>query len=367
MKSLQVITRQKSYPIYIAPSSLSRLPELLKAFSLHRDLFIVSDRNVAAVYGEIILKTLRTQDFTPQLLIIETGEESKSLEKYQEVITQLIQRGATRRSTLLALGGGVIGDLAGFVAATFMRGIRWVQIPTTLLAQIDSSVGGKVGVNHPLGKNLIGAFYHPDLVLIDPETLRTLPPREIFAGAAEMVKYGLIQDAKLFSHLQKDLETLLHLSQTERLVEMIHRCCAIKAKIVEQDEREQGLRAVLNFGHTIGHALEAATCYQYYRHGEAVTLGMAAAVFISMKSGRLSPVTAEEIYPVLRRLKPPAVPKEISIEDIQENLKYDKKRLPTAQQWVLLQDIGSFVITPEVAESLVKQAIQFMIQFSHGR
>jgi 3-dehydroquinate synthase len=250
------------------------------------------------------------------------------------------------------------------VAATFMRGIRLVKIPTTLLAQVDSSVGGKVGVNHPLGKNTIGTFYHPEFVLIDPTMLRTLPVRELRAGLAEVVKVALIQDAHLFVILQKNITGVIRLDDLEFITGLIHASCAIKARIVKKDEREQGIRVILNFGHTIGHALEAATHYEYFRHGEAVTLGMAAAVKISIECGHLQAGAAEQIWQLLRHLQAPDIPADLTTHDVMAYLQYDKKRLSTGQRWVLLNHIGSAIVVSNIPEGVIHHAIEFLFDFN---
>ncbi|MBN2357380.1 3-dehydroquinate synthase [candidate division KSB1 bacterium] len=362
MKTLHVRT-VKSYPIHIGSSSLAQLPEYLAALSPTGPVIIITDSNVGPLYADKLRDYLQRQTLHAHILTVPAGEEAKSLQTLDFLISQLMDSGATRQSLIVALGGGVIGDLAGFTAATYMRGIRLVQIPTTLLAQIDSSIGGKVGINHPMGKNIIGAFYHPELVLIDPAVLPTLPQRELRAGTAEMVKYALIQDSKLFHHVDKRLGHILQLTDLDEMADLIYTSCAIKVRIVDLDEREQGIRATLNFGHTIGHALEAVTRYQYYRHGEAVTLGMAAAVFISRQMGFLQDDPAQAVWTLLKQLQPPAVPKDVTPQAVRLYLRRDKKRIASGQQWVLLNDIGSCFITTDVADSLIDEAVEFSLHF----
>src|SRR2546422_5072701 len=261
----------RSYTISIGGNLLSRLGHECKRLYLGQRCAVITDRNVAPHYGQPAVETLGAAGFEPVLITVPAGETSKNLRVVESVYDQLAKQRLDRKSLIVALGGGVVGDLAGFVAATYLRGIAFVQVPTTLLAQVDSSVGGKVGVNLKAGKNLVGAFYQPRLVLCDLEMLATLPLREYCAGLAEVIKYGIICDAALFERLERDLPKLLR-REPGILSAVVARCCESKAKVVRQDETENALRAILNFGHTIGHALEAISHYGQYLHGGPISI-----------------------------------------------------------------------------------------------
>ena len=360
MKKVEVNLGENSYFIYIESNLFSKLPEIFKSMGSARKLYFITDDNVKPLYAAALVEKLQLIDIEAHLISIPAGEPSKSLEICDAVYTELIQSGATRQSTIVALGGGVVGDLAGFIAATFLRGIRFMQIPTTLLAQVDSSVGGKVGVNHRLGKNLIGAFYQPKAVYIDPATLKTLSKRELTAGMAEVIKYGLIRDAAFFAYLEENFVKVF-LQDQQALESIIERCCRIKADIVSRDEKESGLRAILNFGHTIGHALEAATKYQVFLHGEAVMHGMKAAGEICQQLQLLSAVQADRIRKFLNQFAVPAIPANIQKSDLLFAIKKDKKRTESGQIWALLDDIGSAILRNDVPEDIVEEAIENML------
>ncbi|HVY70516.1 MAG TPA: 3-dehydroquinate synthase [Verrucomicrobiae bacterium] len=280
MRVVQVPLAGRSYAILIAGGLLKRLGIECRRLELGRRCAVISDRNVAPRYEAAALASLKAAGFEPVSIILPAGETAKSLACVQRCYDQLAAHRLERKSFIVALGGGVVGDLAGFVAATYLRGIPFVQVPTTLLAQVDSSVGGKVGVNLKAGKNLVGAFHQPRLVLCDLETLATLPEREFRAGLAEVIKYGIIYDEPFFERLERQMPALLR-RNTKVLAEVVARCCEIKAEVVGQDETETGLRAILNFGHTIGHALEAISGYGKYLHGEAISIGQVAAARLS--------------------------------------------------------------------------------------
>lgn len=311
MRAVQVPLGNRSYKILVEPKLLKSLGESCAELNLGRRCAVISDATVAPLYAEQALRSLRAASFEPVLLTIPAGEKAKSMKQVEAAYDQLAKHRLERKSFVVALGGGVVGDLAGFVAATYLRGIPFVQVPTTLLAQVDSSVGGKVGVNLAAGKNLVGAFHQPRLVLCDLAVLKTLPEREFRAGLAEVIKYGIIHDAALFERLEEELPALLK-RRTEVLGEIVARCCEIKASVVGQDETESGLRAILNFGHTIGHALEAISRYGKYLHGEAISIGQVAAALLSERLTGLAAVDAQRIenlfvraaLPVRARLKP---------------------------------------------------------------
>lgn len=280
MRTVQVPLGTRSYQIEIARGLLPQLGTKFQALGLGKRCVIISDSNVAPLYAKAAVQALENAEFSPSLLTIPAGETAKSIKIVQRCYDQLAAHKLERKSFIIALGGGVVGDLAGFVAATYLRGIPFVQVPTTLLAQVDSSVGGKVGVNLPAGKNLVGAFYQPRTVLCDLATFDTLPEREFRAGLAEVIKYGIIFDADLFDKIERELPSILKRDPVV-LAEIIARCCEIKADVVGQDETESGLRAILNFGHTIGHGLEAISRYGKYLHGEAISIGQVGAAWIS--------------------------------------------------------------------------------------
>ncbi|MDZ7370474.1 MAG: 3-dehydroquinate synthase [candidate division KSB1 bacterium] len=362
MKTIQVDLGERSYMIYIGGRLQKDLAPLLRERGMAKDCFLVTDQRVEKLYGAVTVEELCAAGFQARLLSVPVGEESKSLRTAENLYTELLQAGADRRAWIAALGGGVVGDLAGFVAATYLRGVPFVQIPTTLLAQVDSSVGGKVGVNHPLGKNLIGAFYQPQFVFIDPQTLHTLPERELRAGAAEVIKYGLIRDRRFFVQIAERLDTLFALADEPLLEEIIATSCSIKAQVVSQDERESGLRAILNFGHTVGHALEAATGFAYFLHGEAVVHGMKAALRLSQEIAGLPQTEREAAEGALNRFQPPSIPGEVTLEALIAAMGKDKKRSEGRQAWVLLRRIGEALVTKEVPNSAVLDVLTDLLR-----
>src|SRR4051812_5397280 len=280
MRIVEVPLDARTYSIHIGPALLGQLASQCRALNLGDKCAVISDRNVARRYARACMNNLKESGFQPALISVAAGETAKSLKVAQSCYDALSKHRIERKSFIVALGGGVVGDLAGFLAATYLRGVAFVQLPTTLLAQVDSSVGGKVGVNLKAGKNLVGAFYQPRLVLCDLDTLRTLPPREFRAGLAEVIKYGIIYDATLFEQFERAMDRIL-VQDPAVLEPIIARCCEIKAYVVSEDETEAGLRAILNFGHTIGHAIEAISGYRKYLHGEAISIGQIAAARLS--------------------------------------------------------------------------------------
>lgn len=360
MTTVNVDLGERSYPIYVQAGSLSMLPDYLKKHNLTERLFIITDENVRRIYGDDVRASLQAAGFQAELFSVPAGENSKSLEQANYLYTKMLENHADRQSVIIALGGGVVGDLAGFIAATFMRGIQFVQVPTTILAQVDSSVGGKVGINHPLGKNLIGAFYQPKFVLIDPSTLQTLPEREIRAGSAEIIKYGYIYDREFYDLVADNLDILFSLKDDQLLEHALCRSCEIKAEVVSQDETESGVRAILNFGHTVGHAIEAVTSYSSFLHGEGVVHGIKAALYISFRAGSFSKEQVDGFVETLNQFKAPQLPGELSYEGLLSAMQKDKKRSSQGQQWVLLKDVGTYWLTRDVKEEWVKDAVDFM-------
>ncbi len=356
METLRVELGARSYPILIGSSILSELGRYLTSFSLASRIFVATNTTVGKIYGKEAADALTKAGFQVLYCELPDGEEYKSLDSASQLYTRALEGGIERQSAVVALGGGVIGDLAGFVAATYMRGVPLIQVPTTLLAQVDSSVGGKVAVNHPKGKNIIGCFYQPRLTFIDVATLKTLPPPELRAGLAEVIKYGIIWDEGFFCFLEENLGEVLGLDQ-EVLVEVVRHCCAIKAKIVEKDEKELGLRAILNFGHTVGHALEALTNYQVYRHGEAVAVGMAVAATLAVRRGLLAPEYGKRLISLLEQVGlPTRVP--CAAEEIMRILPRDKKVWKGKIRFVLPLALGHVEIFSDIEPPEIRAALE---------
>jgi 3-dehydroquinate synthase len=357
MRTIRVDLGPRSYPIYIGAGLLEQLGALYRDHGLGSPAVIITDENVAQFHLASAERSLSRAGITTDVIVIPPGERSKDLRTANRIFGQLVEKGLTRESTIVALGGGVVGDVAGFVAANFLRGVALVQVPTTLLAQVDSSVGGKVGVNHQQGKNLIGTFWQPRFVLVDSETLKTLPIRELRSGLAEVIKYALIRDESLLALLEDRLEELLPAAQTNQpLIEtIVARCCAIKSLIVAQDETERDQRRLLNFGHTIGHALEAALEYRL-RHGEAVAWGMQAAAQLSEAKGLLSSSEHLRIARLITRLGCPR-PGAVDLDLVQRKIRLDKKVRDGKIHFVLLSAIGEAVIRNDVSEAEIADAL----------
>jgi 3-dehydroquinate synthase len=348
----------RSYPIKIAPGLLNQLGRECARLKLGDRCAIITDTNVGRRFAKPVYESLVKAGFEPSLITVPAGEKSKRISVVEKCHDQLAAHRLERKSFIVALGGGVVGDLAGFVAAIYLRGIPFVQVPTTLLAQVDSSVGGKTGVNLRAGKNLVGAFYQPKLVLCDLETLKTLPEREFISGLAEIIKYGIIFDAKLFAQLERDLPKILKLD-AKTLSEIIARCCEIKAEIVSQDETESGLRAILNFGHTIGHAIENSSGYGKFLHGEAITIGQVAAAKLSQKILGLSERDVRRIENLFVQA---GLPTQIKLNSARRKKLFDAMRLDKKVsggeiKFVLAKKIGDAVwgqkITPPVIEEIL--------------
>ena len=358
MRTVDVSLGSRSYPILIGHRILPGLGGHCARLQLGRRCAIISDSRVAPLYAKAAAASLRKAGFDPVLITVAAGEKSKSLKTVQACYDQLARHRLERKSFIVALGGGVVGDLAGFVAATYLRGIAFAQAPTTLLAQVDSSVGGKVGVNHKAGKNLVGAFHQPRLVLCDLATLDTLPPREFRAGLAEVIKYGIIYDKRLFARLERDLALMLKRDPSV-LGEVVARCCEIKAEVVRQDETESGLRAILNFGHTIGHAIEAISGYGKYLHGEAIAIGQAAAARLSARRLGLPQSQAARIETLLERA---GLPTRLSLASRQREkllaaMKLDKKVSGGEIKFVLVPTIGQARFGQTVPAAMIEQTL----------
>lgn len=352
MQRVKVELDARSYEILIGRDLLAQLGQRCKDLRLGPRCAVITDSNVGPRYAQETIRILEGAGFQPFLVTIPAGEKSKSLKCLGDCYAALAKHRLERKSFVVALGGGVVGDLAGFVAASYLRGVPFVQIPTTLLAQVDSSVGGKTGINLPAGKNLVGAFYQPRLVLCDLATLDTLPPREFSAGMAEVIKYGIIYDAPFFRRLEKDMDAAMQ-REGAALARIVARCCAIKAEVVSQDETETGLRAILNFGHTMGHALEAISGYGKFLHGEAISLGQIWAARLSQKMLTLEEADVARIRALLARA---GLPVELQLsarekEKLFAAMKLDKKVSQGEIKFVLAREIGKVEFGCKVPES----------------
>ncbi len=343
MKVIQVAHGGGEYPVYIGQGLLATASVWSR--HLRGRVLVVSDQTVAGHYlGR--LKPVLSEVEHKQRVLLPEGEEHKTLANWQRLLDELVALGAQRDATVVALGGGVIGDMAGFAASAYMRGIRIVQVPTTLLAQVDAAVGGKTGVNLAAGKNLVGAFHSPAAVIVDVDTLTTLDDRDYRAGLAEVVKYGAIRDAGFLAWLEQQADAL-NARLPDALMEAVFRSVTNKAEVVAADEREAGERALLNFGHTFGHALETATAYQRFRHGEAVAIGMVLAARLSELLGLAPAGTADRLTVLLRRLGlPTGLPEDLSADRLLALMRLDKKNAADQIRLVLLEDIGRAVVRP---------------------
>lgn len=348
MKQVVVELGDRSYPIYIGAGLLGQAADLLGA-RLSGQTLVVSNTVVAPLYLETLLEGL--PDIAARSLIVEDGERRKTVETMNAIVTRLLEEQFSRTCTLVALGGGVIGDVTGFAAACYQRGVRYIQVPTTLLAQVDSAVGGKTAVNHRLGKNMIGAFHQPAAVLSDTDVLASLPERELRAGVAEIIKYGLINDAGFFGWLEDNMEGLLR-RDAACLSHAIEVSCRNKAGIVARDERESGLRAILNLGHTFGHAIETALNYETWLHGEAVAAGMSMAAHLSVKTTGFPESGTTRVNSLLEKAGlPTTLPDTVSRRQLRELMAVDKKARHGRLHLVLLEEIGKAVVTPEFEEA----------------
>jgi 3-dehydroquinate synthase len=341
MQTFRVELGLASHPVHVGDAILDGLGEFSRAAGIKPGpVALVTDSNVARHYSARAASALEKSGFVPKLIVIPAGEASKSSAVLEDLYDQMIGAEIDRGGSIFALGGGVVGDLGGFAAASYLRGIAVVQVPTTLVAQVDSALGGKTGVNHPRAKNLIGAFHQPSAIIADVGTLSTLPEREFREGLAEAIKYGAIMDAGMLTDLERDLERIL--TRDRGVLEaLVARSLRLKAAVVSADEREAGLRKILNFGHTIGHALEASAGYGTYLHGEAVAIGMAAAATLSEKFGGLSSDEGSRLVRLLQRSGlPTEMPAKFRTPDFAAALRLDKKRMESAIEFVLLQHLG---------------------------
>ncbi|MCB5162305.1 3-dehydroquinate synthase [Marinomonas algarum] len=345
MRTLTVDLGDRSYPIYIG-HGIREQKALFDDAIQGKQVMIVTNTTVAPLYLDAMVAMLSC-DYKVDTCILPDGEVYKTLETYGLIMTALLNAKHNRTTTVIALGGGVVGDMAGFAAATYQRGVPFIQVPTTLLSQVDSSVGGKTGVNHPLGKNMIGAFYQPQAVIIDTQTLSTLPPRELSAGMAEVIKYGLICDAPFFDWLEQEMSDLMAL-ENEKISDAIYRSCLAKAKVVAQDEREGGIRAILNLGHTFGHAIETEMGYGNWLHGEAVAAGSMLAIDLSWRMGNVTEQDVSRSLALFQAAGLPVLPPEsMTIDSFIERMALDKKVLDGSLRLVLLASLGDAMVTSD--------------------
>jgi 3-dehydroquinate synthase len=355
MKTLNVELGERSYPIYIGHNLLENT-NLILQHAPSSQLLIVTNETVAPLYLDTLLATLKGSQI--ETVILPDGEQYKNLETVNEIYNVLLDKRFDRHCTLIALGGGVIGDMTGFAAATYQRGVNFIQIPTTLLAQVDSSVGGKTGVNHPLGKNMIGAFYQPLSVVADTNTLNTLDDKQLSAGIAEVIKYGLIRDAEFFTWLESKMDNLLS-RDAESLAYAIERCCQNKAEVVAADEREAGERALLNLGHTFGHAIEAGMGYGAWLHGEAVATGMVMAAQLSFTHGWLDQQTLDRTVALIKKANLPVKgPEGMTPQQYLDLMAVDKKVKDGKINLVLLKQLGNAFVSSDYNSSLLNDVLK---------
>lgn len=361
-KVLTVDLAQHSYPIYIGSGVLSLLGEYFHRIFGNRRAVIVTDDIVGPIYAQQVLSSLKSAQLEAHLVSIPPGEASKRLSVTEMLYDKMFDFSVERSDVILALGGGVVGDLAGFAAATFKRGINYIQVPTTLLAMVDSGVGGKTGINHPRGKNMIGAFYQPKFVFTDIEILKTLPRRELGCGLAETVKHAVIRDGSFFEMLEANNRPIIEL-QSDLLVEIVVRNCRIKAEIVSLDEREANLRGILNYGHTIAHAIETVLAERDFHHGEAVALGMIAAARLAAQRSLLKAEQAQRIFNLLKAFDlPTQITGDLPVDQLYQSMQHDKKVREGKINFVLPTSLGSCTFVNDLTETEIKNVIQTLSQ-----
>jgi 3-dehydroquinate synthase len=354
--TLKVDLGERSYPIYIGTDLLTEA-ELLINHIRGNSALVVSNTTVAPLYLAKVQAVLKAHNIRHNCVILDDGEAHKTIANVEKIIDTLLQQRHDRQTTLIALGGGVVGDITGFAASIYQRGVHYIQVPTTLLSQVDSSVGGKTGVNHPLGKNMIGAFYQPQCVIADTGTLDTLPAREVSAGLAEVIKYGLIHDASFFDWLEQNIQQLLARDYAA-LCQAILVSCTIKAEIVALDERESGIRAILNLGHTFGHAIEASMGYGNWLHGEAVAAGMVMAADLSLRHHWIDETVKQRTIDLLEKSALPVKsPSEMTPDDYMSAMAIDKKTLDGKIKLILLKKLGEAIISSDYDRDLLEQTL----------
>ncbi len=354
MKTLNVSLGERSYPIYIG-SGLLKKPELFKPWITGKSVFVVTNTTVWPLYSKTLIQTISGDAKSVHEIVLPDGESYKDWATLQKIFDALLTHGADRKSVLIALGGGVIGDMVGFAAASFMRGIRFIQVPTTLLAQVDSSVGGKTGINHPLGKNMIGAFHQPVAVIADLNTLKSLPPRELSAGLAEVIKHGAIADAEFFDWIEVHHQELLS-CDSSAMSHAVERSCEIKSAVVAADEKESGIRAILNFGHTFGHAIESGLGYGEWLHGEAVGCGMVMAADLSSRLGYLNAEEVSRIKKLIAAMGLPDSAPKLGNDRFFDLMRIDKKSEGGEIRYITLERIGKAKIEA-VDDAIIEQVL----------
>lgn len=358
MKIIKLKLKDRSYNIITGTHIIKKLAKYISELNIGKDAYIITNSTVNRNYGKLLSETLKKHKFNVRFKLVADTEASKSIETASLIIKDIANFDKQKRIFIIAFGGGVIGDLAGFIASIYKRGIPYVHVPTTLLAQVDSSIGGKTAVDLREGKNLLGAFYQPRLVFSDTTLLKTLNLRQIRSGLAEVIKYGIIKDPWLFDYLEKNIGAILTRKQSN-LRFIVERCSHIKAMIVQKDEREEkGIRTILNFGHTIGHAIEAAGNYVGYNHGEAIALGMIAASRISQKRNLINSGTFQRIEDLIRRAGLPSKIKNVSFVNIIKSHYHDKKFIGSKNRFVLIKDIGKAVIAGNIPLNIIKEALK---------
>lgn len=357
MRKIRVELGDRSYNIAIDRGVINELGRTLERFEFSKRLAIISNPTVYDLYGKVVSESIKDAGFELTEIIIPDGEEYKNLSWLQNIYGELLKARLDRKSALIALGGGVIGDITGFAASTYMRGIDFVQVPTTLLAQVDSSVGGKTGVNHPLGKNMIGTFWQPRVVWIDIDTLKTLPKREFLSGLAEVIKYGVIRDGEFFDFLEINRDKILKLDR-DAIIHIVGRSCEIKSDVVSRDERESGLRAILNYGHTIGHAIETVTGYKRFLHGEAVAIGMHMEAKLSRVLGFIDDKQVSRIKNLIESYSLPSqMPEGIESKGLFTAMQIDKKAISGELKFILPEKVGAVKIHSGVSEEDINKAL----------
>jgi len=356
MKTIKVHLGDRSYPIYTEKNLLMKIPSILSKKNIGQKWVIISQYRLMELFGFELMSLLKENEFNIDFITLPMGETAKSLNEYSRVISQMIELGCDRSSIILALGGGVVGDVSGFVATSFMRGIKYYQVPTTLLAMVDSSIGGKTGINTSEGKNLIGSIYQPQGVLVDPAILNFLSREEVNAGLGEVIKYGAIRDSKFFNDISEWLDDI----ESFPFEKAIYRACEIKAEIVSLDEQECGMRRLLNFGHTIGHALEANLGYGKIRHGEAVSLGMKCAGWISEQLNFISKTENQFLAQTIDKLTLPSTSK-IDFDSILSYVRKDKKVRNGVLHFIVLDALGKGNVCDKVSYDLIKQSLKILL------
>jgi len=355
LKKYTVNLKNRSYPIYVKPDIYKELPQLLSEYNSSQRWVIISQHKIMELFGYKLEKKLKENNFDCFNITLPNGETAKSIKEYNRAIEQMIDFGCDRKSIVIALGGGVVGDVSGFIASTFMRGIKYFQVPTTLLSMVDSSIGGKTGINTSKGKNLIGTIYQPKAVFIDQNFLKTLPKDEVVSGLGEIIKYGIVLDFKFFNKVRNWIKDLSNFP----FEEAIEICCKLKSEIISKDEMDNGIRAVLNFGHTIGHALELKYGFNKLKHGEAVAYGMISASYISFRLKKISHEQYKLIFKTIRLLPLPTLDK-LDVNEILTFIKRDKKYIKGKINFVTLKNIGSAAITKNIQNKLIMDSIKIL-------